>query len=124
MSIIDGWWKSLKDPESIRPWGQYDIIYEDKNCKVKKIKVNPKSRLSYQSHNKREEQWTVIKGTLAVILEEVEIILEQGDSLHIPLKAKHRAWNKTNNKVEFIEVQTGTYFGEDDITRYEDDYER
>ena len=124
MSILEAWWESLRDPESIRPWGQYDIIYEDKNCKVKKIEVNPKSRLSYQSHNKREEQWTVIKGTLAVILEGEEITLEQGDSLHIPLEAKHRAWNKTNKKVEFIEVQTGTYFGEDDIIRYEDDYER
>ena len=97
---------------------------DDENVKVKRITVNPESRLSYQSHEKRSEVWTVVKGTLVAIIDGYEVVRGRGQSVKIPLGAKHRAWNKTNAALEFIEVQTGTYFGEDDITRYEDDYQR
>tara|TARA_B110000908_G_scaffold166411_1_gene217471 strand:+ start:153 stop:494 length:342 start_codon:yes stop_codon:yes gene_type:complete len=107
-----------------RPWGYYQVLSDTVEVKVKRIEVNPGSRLSYQYHHKRREQWTVTYGTLTVILDGEEIEVKTGESIHIPLGAKHRAWNKTDNLVRFIEVQTGTYFGEDDIVRLEDDYER
>ena len=65
-----------------------------------------------------------MKGTLVAIIDGYEVVRGRGQSVKIPLGAKHRAWNKTNATLEFIEVQSGTYFGEDDIIRYEDDYER
>jgi mannose-6-phosphate isomerase len=77
-----------------------------------------------QSHEHRQEQWTVIEGKLTVVLGDEQLIFYPGESVHIPLGAKHRAWNNGDDIVQFIEVQTGTYFGEDDITRYEDDYGR
>lgn len=107
-----------------RPWGEYEVMHEDDNCKVKKIIVNPNSKLSYQYHDKRKEQWVVVKGILTVVREDIEYDLQPGDSIFIDCGEKHRAWNKTDKPVEFIEVQTGTYFGEDDITRIEDDYGR
>ena len=114
----------LKYDESVRPWGHYDVLYESEDCKVKRIVVYPGQRLSYQSHEKRSEQWVVVKGTLTVVYEDKEYDLLSGDSIHIGRGEKHRAWNKTEEVVQFIEVQTGTYFGEDDIIRYEDDYKR
>jgi mannose-6-phosphate isomerase len=107
-----------------RPWGDYTILYEDDNCKVKKITISPQQRLSYQYHTKRQERWVVIKGILTIILDDVKYHKTPGESIHIPLGSKHRAWNETDDTVEFIEVQTGDYFGEDDIVRIEDDYNR
>lgn len=107
-----------------RPWGMYEVLLDSDECKVKRITVAPGQRLSYQSHEKRQEQWTVIKGILTVVLDGKTISVPAGDSIHIPLGSKHRAWNRTDIITQFIEVQTGTYFGEDDITRYEDDYGR
>jgi len=107
-----------------RPWGKYEVLYDWTDCKVKKITVNPGQRLSYQYHEKRAEVWTVTKGMLTIILEDDKLFRGAGQSIRIPLGYKHRAWNETDEPVEFIEVQTGTYFGEDDITRIEDDYNR
>lgn len=107
-----------------RPWGDYVVLLDSEQCKVKKITVDPQQRLSYQSHDHRREQWTVVDGALTVVLEGKEYELYPGESIHIPLGSKHRAWNQTDQEVSFIEVQTGDYFGEDDIERYEDDYER
>jgi len=107
-----------------RPWGKYEVLLDALNVKVKRITVNPNSRLSYQYHDKRKEQWTVVKGNLTIVLDEDKVFRYPGESIHIPLGAKHRAWNETNEEVVFIEVQTGTYFGEDDIIRIEDDYNR
>ena len=107
-----------------RPWGCYDVLLDTDFTKVKLITVAPGQRLSYQSHKKRQEQWTVIKGALLVVLDDEHHIVCEGESIHIPRFAKHRAWNKLDKDCEFIEVQTGTYFGEDDIIRYEDDYNR
>ena len=107
-----------------RPWGMYEVLLNAIDCKVKRITVSPEQRLSYQSHKHREENWVVIKGVLTVILDNKEHTIYPGESIFIPLGAKHRAWNKTPKLVQFIEVQTGDYFGEDDIIRYEDDYKR
>ena len=107
-----------------RPWGAYEVLHDTSEAKVKIIEVDPWNRMSYQYHNKRREQWIVIYGELTVVLNEEEINVNAGESIHIPLGAKHRAWNKTDKPVRFIEVQTGTYFGEDDIVRLEDDYKR
>ena len=108
----------------IRPWGRYEVLLDSSFTKVKLITVEPNRRLSYQSHKKREENWTVVEGELTVELDSKIVTLSVGHSIHIPLGAKHRAINKTSKAVQFIEVQTGTYFGEDDITRFEDDYDR
>lgn len=107
-----------------RPWGCYDVLLDNDYTKVKMITVAPGQRLSYQSHTKRSEQWTVIKGRLTVILDDEQLVFYPGESVYIPCCSKHRAWNETDQVTQFIEVQTGEYFGEDDITRYEDDYER
>ena len=107
-----------------RPWGSYEVLLDAENCKVKRIIVQPGQRLSYQSHTKRMEQWTTVQGILTVVIDGEEQNVYPGESIHIPLGSKHRAWNKGKKEVTFIEVQTGTYFGEDDIVRYEDDYQR
>lgn len=107
-----------------RPWGKYEVLLDAWNVKVKRITVNPNSRLSYQYHDKRREEWVVVKGNLTIILDDDKVFRYPGESIHIPLGAKHRAWNETDEEVVFIEVQTGKYFGEDDIIRLEDDYMR
>ena len=107
-----------------RPWGSYEVLLDTEYCKVKEIIVKPNQRLSYQSHKHREENWTVTHGILTVIKEDKEHTVYPGESIFIPCGNKHRAWNKTPKPVHFVEVQTGTYFGEDDIIRYEDDYKR
>lgn len=108
-----------------RPWGCYDVLLDTDFTKVKLITVAPGKRLSYQSHEKRQEQWTLVKGELTVIRDDDEYSLNNpGDSITILKGDKHRAWNKTDEPVQFVEVQTGDYFGEDDIIRYEDDYGR
>ena len=124
MSMNDTWWKGLKNPEQIRPWGEYEILLDEKDVKVKRIRVKPNSRLSYQYHHKRQEQWTVVSGNLTIVLDDEKVFRSPGESIKIPLGARHRAWNETDEDVVFIEVQTGRYFGEDDIVRIEDDYNR
>ena len=108
----------------VRPWGEFEVLLDTDYCKVKRITINPGQRLSYQYHEKREENWTVVNGSLTIELDTLELTLPVGHSIYIPLGAKHRAINETNNPITFIEVQTGTYFGEDDIIRIEDDYNR
>ena len=107
-----------------RPWGCYDVLLDTDFTKVKMITVKPGGRLSYQYHHKRAEVWACVKGKLSVILDDVLHELFPGDSIVIPQGAKHRAFNDTMEVSQFIETQTGTYFGEDDIVRLEDDYER
>ncbi len=107
-----------------RPWGTYEVLLDNNNVKVKRIIVNPKQRLSYQYHNKRQEQWVVVEGELTIVLDDYKHYRLPGESIRIDQGAKHRAWNQTEYPVTFIEVQTGTYFGEDDIVRIEDDYSR
>ena len=114
---------SLKEIDE-RPWGKYEVLLDTPDVKVKRITVNPYSRLSYQYHDKRSERWVIVSGILSVILDDVRIIKTSGESIHIPLGSRHRACNETHEPVIFIEVQTGSYFGEDDIIRIEDDYNR
>ena len=114
--------QSLEHDE--RPWGCYDVLLDTDTTKVKIITVKPGGRLSYQYHDKRSEVWACVKGKLSVILDDVLHELFPGDSIVIPQGAKHRAFNDTMEVSQFIETQTGTYFGEDDIVRLEDDYDR
>jgi len=107
-----------------RPWGKYFVLADEPHYKLKRIEVQPGHRLSYQFHHKRQEQWTIIEGNATVILNDEEISLSYGESIFIPQGAKHRIMNQSDKLVVFIEVQTGTYFGEDDIVRLQDDYER
>lgn len=115
----------LIDQEAQRPWGYYEVLLDTPYCKVKEITVDPGHRLSYQSHKFREEYWTCVAGELTVVLDGKELLIPAGHNIHIPLGAKHRMWNKDENEeLKVIEVQVGSYFGEDDIVRYEDDYRR
>lgn len=107
-----------------RPWGSYTILDESDSHKTKRIEVNPGQRLSYQSHQKRTELWLVIEGTAVVTLEDVEYELGYGQKIDIAVGQKHRVENRSDSVMKFIEIQTGTYFGEDDIVRYQDDYSR
>ncbi|HET8887186.1 MAG TPA: phosphomannose isomerase type II C-terminal cupin domain [Salinimicrobium sp.] len=108
----------------IRPWGQYWVLEDNEAYKVKRIEVNPGGRLSYQYHHKRAEVWTMVKGMGRVTLDGEVKDYKTGEVAIIPLGAKHRIENPTKEKLVFIEVQHGTYFGEDDIVRIEDDYQR
>nr|BFD60486.1 mannose-1-phosphate guanylyltransferase/mannose-6-phosphate isomerase [Bdellovibrio sp. CKG001] len=107
-----------------RPWGYFEILKDTENFKSKVIRVNPHSQLSYQSHAKREEHWTITQGSGEVVLNDQVIPVKAGSHIHIPLGAKHRMRNNSDEMLEFVEVQLGTYFGEDDIVRYQDDYKR
>ena len=107
-----------------RPWGQYFVIHDEKNYKLKRIEVEPNGRLSYQFHHKRSEAWTIVQGTGLITLDGEEFNVKAGDTFTIKRLSKHRILNPTNQLLVFIEVQTGTYFCEDDIVRIEDDYKR
>lgn len=108
----------------IRPWGEYFVLEEGETYKVKRIIVNPKGRLSYQYHYKRSEVWTIVSGVGTVTLDGVVREYKAGEVVEIKQGAKHRIENKHEEPCVFIEVQYGTYFGEDDIVRIEDDYNR
>jgi mannose-6-phosphate isomerase len=108
-----------------RPWGNYTVLSDDApDHKVKCIVVAPGKRLSYQRHAKRAEHWFIVAGTARVTLDGTVTELVPGQSIDIPLGAAHRIANEGNSEVMFIEVQHGTYFGEDDIVRLEDDFGR
>jgi mannose-6-phosphate isomerase-like protein (cupin superfamily) len=107
-----------------RPWGSFEILLDDPKCKVKKIIVKPGQRLSYQKHFKRKETWVIVQSTATITLDGKIKDYPEGEVAFIPCEAAHRIENKTKQDVIFIEVQQGTYFGEDDIERLEDDYGR
>lgn len=107
-----------------RPWGSFYVIHDQKNYKLKRIEVNSGQRLSYQYHKKRSETWVIVEGEATVTIDGQIKKYIQGQTVIIPLGAKHRVENNESNKLIFIEVQTGSYFGEDDIIRLEDDYNR
>ena len=107
-----------------RPWGKYFVLADEPNYKLKRIEVNPGQRLSYQYHHHRQEFWTIVEGEAVVVLNDEEHSLNDGESIFIPQGANHRIENRSENLMVFVEVQTGTYFGEDDIVRIEDDYSR
>ncbi len=108
-----------------RPWGSFTILDEADNYKVKRIEVFPGKRLSYQRHQKRAEHWFVVRGTAKVTLNGNEILVKTGEAVDIALGTAHRVENPHDDEtLVFIETQTGTYFGEDDIERLEDDFGR
>ena len=107
-----------------RPWGWYDSIEVDIHFQVKRLHVNPGAKLSLQMHCKRAEHWVVVSGTATATNGEEVLTLTEGDSTHIPIGTIHGLENKTNEQLEIIEVQSGTYLGEDDIVRFEDVYGR
>ena len=106
------------------PWGNFLVIHDEPTYKLKRIEVDPGCRLSYQYHNKRSEAWTIVNGMGCITLDGVEKDYSKGETILIPQGAKHRIENIGSDKLIFIEVQTGSYFGEDDIIRVEDDYNR
>ncbi|RME16694.1 MAG: mannose-1-phosphate guanylyltransferase/mannose-6-phosphate isomerase [Bdellovibrio sp.] len=114
----------MDHPFETRPWGRFEILYEGDKFKVKKITIDEGRRLSYQSHKKRSEYWTIVQGCAEVTLDDKVRRLEAGESITIPLQAKHRISNVGKGPLVFVEVQTGEYLGEDDIVRYQDDYGR
>jgi mannose-1-phosphate guanylyltransferase/mannose-6-phosphate isomerase len=107
-----------------RPWGWYDSIESGEYFQVKRLHVNPGAKLSLQMHNKRAEHWVVVSGTATAINGEEVLTLQKGESVYIPIGTTHSLENKTNESLEIIEVQSGTYLGEDDIVRFEDVYGR
>jgi len=107
-----------------RPWGYYKSIEKNSNWQVKEIMVNPSSSLSLQKHKYRSEHWIVIKGIAKVQINENKISLTENQSTYIPLNTKHRLSNEEDTPLIVIEVQCGTYLGEDDIYRYDDNYGR
>lgn len=107
-----------------RPWGSFETIHLSERAKVKKITVAPGSSLSLQVHNHRAEHWIVIKGTAYVTCDSKEFILTEDQSTYIPIGKKHRLENKGKIPLEIVEVQTGSYLGEDDIIRFSDIYGR
>ena len=107
-----------------RPWGTWEILAHETHYKVKRIIVRPGRRLSYQKHAKRREIWTAAAGDGLVTLDGRPIELKAGQTVDIPIGAAHRVENPGKSDFVFIEVQLGSYFGEDDIVRLEDDYGR
>lgn len=108
----------------VRPWGEYWVLEDAETHKVKRILVNPGGRLSLQYHHHRAEVWTIVSGVGTITINEEIKDYTTGNVAQITLGAHHRMENRTNEPVVFIEVQYGTYFGEDDIVRVEDDYNR
>lgn len=107
-----------------RPWGYFAVLEDAQTHKVKRIVVYEGQRLSLQSHEKRDEMWYIISGTALVTNGDHNQLLGPGSIIKINRGAKHRIKNAGQDHVVFIEVQTGDYFDEDDITRYSDDYGR
>lgn len=107
-----------------RPWGRFKNLLDTEYTKVKLIEVDPAKRLSYQSHTKRRESWTVVRGQARVTLDDKVHNLSVGEHIDIPQGAKHRLENPGPEVLAVVEAQTGTYFGEDDIKRFSDDFGR
>ena len=107
-----------------RPWGSYQDIDRGERFRAKRLTVNPKGKLSLQSHNRRAEHWVVVKGTAEVTLDGKIMTLHENESVYIPIGGIHRLANPGSEPLEVVEVQTGDYLEEDDIVRYEDIYAR
>jgi len=110
--------------EVYRPWGSYDSVDSGENYQVKRISVNPGAKLSLQRHQYRAEHWVVVSGLATVYLDGNEHSLKANDSIYIEVGAIHSLANNTSTPLHLIEVQSGSYLGEDDIERLEDLYGR
>lgn len=107
-----------------RPWGEYWVLDDAAGHKVKRIEVRPGKRLSLQKHSRRAEHWIVVAGTAEVTLDDTIKVVEVGGAVEVPIGTVHRVANDGSDPLVLIEVQYGTYFGEDDIERFEDDFGR
>ena len=107
-----------------RPWGSWHVIDVEDGFKIKRIHVNPRSRLSYQTHEHRSEHWVVIKGTATCTIDGAQVVAQVGESVDVGTGAAHRIANEHDEELVIVEVQLGPYTGEDDIVRLEDDYGR
>jgi mannose-6-phosphate isomerase len=107
-----------------RPWGSFTILDEGENYKVKRIEVLPQKRLSYQKHSHRSEHWMVVAGAAKVTLDGREITVAAGGAIDVAAGAAHRIENVGSEMLVFIEIQRGSYLGEDDIQRLQDDFGR
>lgn len=107
-----------------RPWGTFENLIDKDFCKVKEIIIKPNQAPSYQFHYKRSEVWVLTMGTGLLTLDDVDTEVSKGDVINVSVGAKHRIRNIGSDDLVFIEVQLGTYFGEDDIVRLRDDYDR
>ena len=116
--------ESNTNSKMYRPWGHYTSIVEENNWKVKRIEIHPNSSLSLQSHKFRAEHWVVVNGTAKVEINNKISILEVNESIYVPRGTKHRLSNTTDIPLIIIEIQSGSYLGEDDILRFEDSYGR
>ena len=122
--------KQQKRPEAVihrevnRPWGSYDSVDQGERFQVKRICVKPGAKLSLQKHHHRAEHWIVVKGTAEVTCDDNVFLLTENQSAYIPLGATHRLANPGKVMLELIEVQSGSYLGEDDIVRFDDQYGR
>ena len=110
--------------ESTRPWGRYKVLQELTTHKVKCIWVSPGMRLSYQRHAKRAEHWFVVQGVGEVTIDGSTSQVNPGDQVNFKIGVLHRIKNIGSEEFIFVEVQTGSYFGEDDIERVDDDFGR
>jgi len=111
-------------PKDHRPWGWFESLVVGERFQVKRIVVHPGAALSLQSHHHRSEHWIVVEGTAKVTVDDAVMLISENQSVYIPLGATHRMENPGKLPMVLIEVQTGSYLGEDDIIRYEDVYAR
>ncbi len=107
-----------------RPWGSFTVLEEDQGYKIKRLEVKPGARLSLQLHNHRSEHWVVVSGVARVTCGERVYDVKANESTYIPMGTRHRIENPGNQPLQIIEVQNGSYLGEDDIVRFDDDYGR
>ena len=107
-----------------RPWGSYDFVHGGPGFKIKHITVHPGRKLSLQMHRHRAEHWIVVRGTARVTRGEETFVVSENQSTYIPQSVRHRLENPGTVPLELIEVQSGSYLGEDDIIRFEDTYGR
>ena len=107
-----------------RPWGTFTVLDEGDNFKVKRIEVLPGKRLSYQKHAQRAEHWFVVQGTARVTLDDRDMTVSSGEAIDIAVGSAHRVENPGDELLIFVEVQRGSYLGEDDIVRLQDDFGR
>ena len=105
-----------------RPWGEYSVLDEQPDCKVRRLRVKPGQVLSLQMHQKRSEQWTVLSGSAKARIGDKEMPLGAGDTVVIEPGTPHRLENTGPSDLHIVEVQLGEYIGADDIVRYEDVY--
>lgn len=107
-----------------RPWGSWHVLDEGAGYKVKRIEVVPGQRLSYQTHEHRSEHWIVVAGTATCVIDGAEVVAHVNETVFVEVGQAHRITNMHDDKLIIIEIQGGSYTGEDDIVRLADDYGR